>query len=211
MEWGGPDSQHTIVPSTRIGDAASAHTFAERLVAVPRMARGYNSISGAIDYAVELMRADAFEGKRKIIDVSGDGPQIGGRPIARARADAVGSGITINALVIDSPHGGYRGPGGIPLDVHYRRDVIGGFGAFVMVARDRRNFAEAILKKMIREIAGEGIPGDPGLSRLSGPFAPISSPPWARPENRTGHSDRWERSVVAGTLDSGFVSWWPLW
>lgn len=158
VEWGGPFSQHTIVPSTRIHDEGSARAFAGALVARPRMATGYNSISGAIDYAANLMRANAFEGRHKVIDVSGDGPNIGGRPVRMARDDAVLDGITINAMVLASPGGGFRGPGGIPLAMHYERDVIGGFGAFVVVARDREGFAEAILKKMVREIAG--VPAD---------------------------------------------------
>ena len=158
VEWGGPFSQHTIVPSTRIHDEGSARAFAGALVARPRMATGYNSISGAIDYAANLMRANAFDGRQKVIDVSGDGPNIGGRPVRAARDDAVLAGITVNALVVASPGGGFRGPGGVPLAMHYERDVIGGFGAFVMVARDREGFAEAILKKMVREIAA--VPAD---------------------------------------------------
>jgi hypothetical protein len=155
VEWGGPFSQHTIVASTRIHDEASARAFAGALVARPRRATGYNSISGAIDYAAKLMRANVFEGRRKVIDVSGDGPNIGGRPVRMARDEAVLAGITINALVVASPGGGFRGPGGVPLAMHYERDVIGGFGAFVMVARNREGFAEAILKKIVREIAGD--------------------------------------------------------
>ncbi|HEX9703113.1 MAG TPA: DUF1194 domain-containing protein, partial [Rhodospirillales bacterium] len=87
VEWGGPDSQHTIVDWTKITDAASAQGFAARLIAEPRRAESYNSISAAIDYSANLTRTNAYEGARKIIDVSGDGPQIGGRPLAAARAE----------------------------------------------------------------------------------------------------------------------------
>jgi hypothetical protein len=152
-EWGGPSSQHLIVDWTVIRDEASARAFAERLMAAPRRAVGYNSISGAIDFAAALIRGNAYDAPRKIIDVSGDGPQIGGRPVEAARDEAVFAGITINALVVKSPGGGYPGPGGIPLDRHYRRDVIGGVGAFAMVAGEETGFAEAVLDKLIREIA----------------------------------------------------------
>jgi hypothetical protein len=154
VEWGGASSQHTLVDWTVVRDQASARVFADALQAAPRMAVGYNSISGAIDHAARLIATDDHDAPRKIIDVSGDGPQIGGRPVEAARAEAVISGITINALVIKSPGGGYPGPGGMPLDLHYRRDVIGGSGAFVMVADDRQSFPEAIVRKLILEIAG---------------------------------------------------------
>lgn len=153
VEWGAAESQHTIVDWTIIRDAASAAAFAEALVTRPRAAFGYNSISAAIDYAARLIRTNGVDGHAKAIDVSGDGPNIGGRPVTAARDEAVLAGITINALVIKSPGGGYRGPLGEPLEEHYRRDVIGGRGAFVMVADRRARFAEAVRKKMLREIA----------------------------------------------------------
>ncbi len=161
VEWGGPFSQHTIVDWMVISDAASAQAFADKLMAAPRVAQGYNSISGAIDHAADLIRGNGIDGARLVIDISGDGPQIGGRPLPISRAEALADGITINALVIKSPGGGYPGPGGMPLDAHYDRDVIGGQGAFVMVAETRANFAEAILAKMIEEIADERPTGLP--------------------------------------------------
>jgi len=163
MEWGGPDSQHVIVDWRRISDAASAAAFAAELRQAPRAARGYNSISEAIAFSSALIAANGFEGQRKIIDVSGDGPQIGGRSLAEAHALARAQRITVNALVIKSPGGGYPGPRGEPLDEHYRNDVIGGRGAFVVVAEGRRGFAKAILRKLILEIAEERRPDISGL------------------------------------------------
>ncbi|MGH6662897.1 MAG: DUF1194 domain-containing protein [Rhodospirillales bacterium] len=155
MEWGGPHSQHTIVDWMKITDEASAKAFADRLVAEPRRAQGYNSISAAIDYSANMIRTNAYDGARKIIDVSGDGPQIGGRPLSAARAEAVVGGITINALVIAGPSGHLSGPRGEHLVDHYRNDVIGGKGAFVTTAVGRDDFAQAILKKLILEIASD--------------------------------------------------------
>ncbi len=153
VEWGAADSQHTIVDWRMIDGADSAAAFAQELRTRPRAARGWNSISGAIDYSASLIRGNDFEGERKVIDVSGDGPQRGGRPVEVARDEAVLDGITINALVLRSPGGGYRGPGGMPLADHYTISVIGGFGAFVMTADRDESFRRAILAKMIREIA----------------------------------------------------------
>jgi len=154
VEWGGPDSQHTIVDWTRIDGPEAAKIFAAKLRAAPREAYSYNSISEAIAYSRNLINTNAFEGRRKIIDISGDGPQINGRPLPLIKALALAERITINGLVIASPDGDTRpGPSGEPLDEHYRNDVIGGRGAFVMVAQGRKDFARAVLKKMILEIA----------------------------------------------------------
>lgn len=153
MEWGAPQSQEIVVDWMVIRDLPSAEAFAQKLLAQPRKAWGYNSISAAIDFSANMIRTNAYEGRSKIIDVSGDGPNIGGRAVQAARDDAALAGITINALVIRSPGGGNRGPGGVPLEDHYERDVIGGRGRFVTIAETRKNFAEAILKKMIKEIA----------------------------------------------------------
>lgn len=81
--------------------------------------------------------------------------------------------ITINALVIKSPGGTYRGPGGIPLETHYARDVIGGFGAFVETAETRAQFAEAIRRKLVLEIAATpAAPAARALAAVGGAPAP---------------------------------------
>jgi hypothetical protein len=154
VEWGGEDSIHTIVDWAVIHDAASAKAFAGRLLRAPRRAVGYNSISGAILRAAAMMRTNRYQGKRQVIDVSGDGPQIGGPPLPPARALALAQGITINGLVVAFRGGVVGGGGGEALAAHYRRDVIGGRGAFVIIADRKEYFAEAILHKMVREIAG---------------------------------------------------------
>lgn len=153
-EWGGADSQHTIVDWHVIRDAASARAFADKLLAAPRQARGYNSISGAIAHGRALIEGNEHAAPRQVIDVSGDGPQIGGPPLPPIRDGAVLAGITINALVVKRPGGGYPGPGGMPLDRHYERDVIGGRGSFVMVADEQIGFTDALLNKLVMEIAG---------------------------------------------------------
>lgn len=159
LEWGAPDSQPVIVDWRVIRDRASAEAFAAELLAAPRQAYGYNSISGAIDKARALIRSSPYRAEQKVIDVSGDGPNIGGRPVQDARDEAVLAGITINALVVVSPGGGVRGPFGMPLAEHYERDVIGGAGAFVMSADKGPRFKDALLQKLVREIAGTASAG----------------------------------------------------
>jgi len=164
IEWGGPTSQHTIVDWTVVRDAASAEAFARALVERPRAAYGYNSISAAIDYSVFLADSNAYDGLKRVIDVSGDGPNIGGRPVTAARDDAVARGFVINALVIQRPGGSVRAPGGRPLSEHYERDVIGGPAAFVMIADENTSFADAVRRKMILEIAGLAPPAAAGAT-----------------------------------------------
>lgn len=154
-EWGGAASQHTIVDWHVIRDAASAKAFADKVRRAPRQAYGYNSISGAMLYGAKLMRENGHEGARKVIDISGDGPQIGGPPLAPARAEVLAEGITINGLVINRAGGRVGGAG---LVDHYNTEVIGGPGAFVMVAEDTSIFAAAVRAKLIREIAANPPP-----------------------------------------------------
>ncbi len=96
--------------------------------------------------------SNAHEGLRRAIDVSGDGPNIRGGPVAFARDRALAQGVTVNALVVDVR-------GGMPLDEYFRRAVIGGIGAFTVVAEERATFAEAVRRKMVLEIAGR-VPGE---------------------------------------------------
>lgn len=153
IEWGGPMSQHVIVDWQAIFDAASAHDFGDKLRARSRAARGFNSISAAIDFSVAQMDRAPYRPLKRVIDVSGDGPHIGGRPVEEARDEAVAMGIVINALAILRPGGAVSGPGGRSLPDHYRDSVIGGPGAFVEIADENRSFADAVRRKLRVEIA----------------------------------------------------------
>ena len=154
VEWGAPESVETIVDWTVVRDAASAKAFADRLIAAPRQAFGYNSISAAIAYSTKQLLSNAYDGRQKIIDISGDGPQINGPPLAVVRAAALKAGITINGLAIKTRTGtSFRSAFAVPLEDHYRQDVIGGPGAFVMSADEETPFEEVILSKLVREIA----------------------------------------------------------
>jgi hypothetical protein len=111
---------------------------------------GGTSISGAIDYSRLLLAQSPFNGTRRIIDISGDGANNSGRPVSQARDEAVRDGISINGLPILSLEP--------ELDHYYYDYVIGGPGAFMIPAANYDNFADAILKKLISEIAA----ADPG-------------------------------------------------
>lgn len=155
VEWSGAEFQRTVVPWTPVSDGESGALLAERILQPPRSFWGWTSISGAIDHSVRLF-GQGFAGRRKVIDVSGDGINNSGRPAFAARDEAVARGIVINGLVImnDNPNPGPRGFVQPPLDEFYREQVIGGPGAFVIAIDDFESFAYAIVNKLIKEIAG---------------------------------------------------------
>jgi Protein of unknown function (DUF1194) len=157
FEWGSATSQVVIVDWGVISDKASAESFAEQLRIRPRGATGYNSISTAIDFAVERTETNAIKGLRKVIDVSADSGNYGGRPIREARDAALALGYTINALTILRP-GGRPGrmDGANTLEDYFSRNVIGGPGAFVEIADERQPFKIAARRKLFQEIAGVG-------------------------------------------------------
>jgi hypothetical protein len=157
LEWSGVTSQKVVIDWTIVSDAASARKIGDQLIELPRAFADRTSISAGIEFAMSQLERAPFRGVRRTIDVSGDGTNNSGRDVALARDEALAKGVTINGLVIlsDSPlpwnpeH--TNPPGG--LDGYYRNNVIGGAGAFVMVAENHNSFGQAIVKKMIAEIA----------------------------------------------------------
>jgi hypothetical protein len=146
LQWTGPTMQVEVVGWTMVGDEESAASLAAAIERVPRqLFGGGTSISGAIDRAVTLLGKSPFRGARRVVDISGDGSNNRGRPVNLARDEAVAAGIGINGLPILALEPG--------LDRYYYDNVIGGPGAFIVVARDFESFGEAILKKLITEIA----------------------------------------------------------
>ena len=161
LEWASGDYQHVVVDWSLIEDAASAQAFAARLAASPRRCARWTSISAAIDAAVPLFDGNGYAGERRVIDVSGDGPNNRGRPVRDARDGAVAQGIVINGLPIlnDRPQPfDLPTPMAMALDRYYADHVIGGPGSFVLPAKDFTDFRNAILSKLIREIAADGAP-----------------------------------------------------
>jgi hypothetical protein len=146
VQWTGPTLQVQVVGWTRIGEGETAAFFAAAIEGAPRqLFGGGTSISGAIDYGSTLFPKSPFRASRRVIDVSGDGSNNRGRPANLARDDAVAAGIGINGLPILALEP--------DLDRYYYDNVIGGPGAFVVAAQSYETFADAILKKLITEIA----------------------------------------------------------
>jgi hypothetical protein len=158
MEWSNAHLQRQVVKWTRISDGESAALFAEAILAAPRAFAGWTSISGAIDYAMVLFERSPFESERLVIDISGDGSNNSGRPVAESRDDALRLGITINGLPIVNERPSPWLPAEPNLDEYYLKNVIGGPGSFLIVADDFTSFQTAILNKLIREIAAAPAP-----------------------------------------------------
>ncbi|HYF07339.1 MAG TPA: DUF1194 domain-containing protein [Acetobacteraceae bacterium] len=152
--WSDWHIQETLVPWTRIAGAAEAERFAAAVDAAPRRTHLYTSISGAMDYACRQF-GQGFEGTRRVVDISGDGVNNSGRPVAEARADALEQGVVLNGLaVLDRSPPALALSGGLPpLDEYFRDQVIGGPGAFLMVAEGYEAFETAVRRKIIREVA----------------------------------------------------------
>ena len=147
IEFAGDGCTQLTVGWTRISDQQSAETFGRRILASDRnFCFGGNTISEALAFAATSIETNEFEGTRRVIDLSGDGPNTIGEPVEDIRDAIVRQRIIINALAIDRPS--------MPeLPEYFKQSVTGGPGSFVIKADNRKNFAEAILKKLIREIA----------------------------------------------------------
>ncbi|WP_149540138.1 DUF1194 domain-containing protein [Siccirubricoccus phaeus] len=152
VEWGAPGGAETVVDWMRVADAASARALAEAVLAAPRSQQSYNAIGDALDHCARLLQAAPFPAAERVIDLSGDGPDMRSHRRAPAARDAaVAAGIQINALAVSANSQVTRY--GEPLEESYRREVIGGPGAFVVTAADRRDIARALRAKLVREIA----------------------------------------------------------
>ena len=152
VEWGSPGGAATVVDFMRVADASSARALAEAVMAAPRSPQSWNAIGDALDHCARLLLAAPFRAAERVIDLSGDGPNLRSlRPVAAARDDAVAAGIQVNALAVAAA--GQVTRFGEPLAETYRREVIGGPGAFVVSAEDRRDIARALRAKLVREIA----------------------------------------------------------
>jgi hypothetical protein len=157
IEWGSPGGAELVTGWQRVADAASAAAAATAIRDAPRSPQSFNAIGDALMLAGEVFADAPFPAAERTVDVSGDGPDMRSRVPAPAARDAlVATGVVINGLAIEAASN-WRGG---RLAALYERDVIGGPGAFVMVAEDRRDFARAMRAKLIREIAAA--PGGTG-------------------------------------------------
>jgi hypothetical protein len=154
FEWAGPDDQQIIMPWRVIDGPESADAVANEIAKAPYRRASRTSIGGALRFAKPLFDASGYNGIRRVVDVSGDGPNNSGPLVVLQRDEVVAAGITINGLPIMMKRPNRFTMDVANLDIYYEDCVIGGPGAFVIAVKERAQFKEAIRTKLILEIAG---------------------------------------------------------
>ena len=154
FEWAASSDQKIIIPWRVIDGPESADAVAAEIMKTPIRRASRTSISGAIYFAMPLFDDSPYKGLRRVIDISGDGPNNNGGPITIARDEALSKGIIINGLPIMVKEPSYSTMDIDNLDYYYEDCVIGGAGSFVIPIKDREKFKEAIRTKLLLEVAG---------------------------------------------------------
>ncbi len=176
VEWAGEGEEKIVVDWAVIGEAADARKFAAALIEAPRSFFGRTAIGSAIDFSMGAIGEGGFVADRDVVDVSGDGTSNQGRSVTEARDAAVSAGASINGLAIFNRRAAAQGgflalhtnpPGG--LANYYRENVIGGPGAFVVPIDDFDNFEEAMIRKLVAEVAGAAPRGVDGRALARSP------------------------------------------
>jgi hypothetical protein len=161
FEWSASNHQKVVVPWRMIDGPETADAVAAEIMKTPVSRGTRTSISGAINFAMPLFENVPFQSLRRVIDISGDGPNNDGAPVTGARDAAVEKGITINGLPIMMKDEAYS-----PMDIdhldHYYEDcVVGGPGSFVVTINNRESFKDVIKTKLTLEVADK-----PGPKRI---------------------------------------------
>ena len=153
VEWAGWNSQSIVMDWTIIASEADAVAASQRLLNLPSSAMRRTSISGAIVTAQRMIETNDIVSLRRVIDISGDGPNNAGERVLVARQRAVSSGIVINGLPL-MPREGRGSTFSIPdLDRYYANCVIGGPASFVIPVLRWEEFGEAVRRKLVLELA----------------------------------------------------------
>ncbi|MEL6766156.1 MAG: DUF1194 domain-containing protein [Pseudomonadota bacterium] len=179
VEWAGPSSQHVVIDWTLVRTQADLEAFAASLTTAFADALPRTAISSIIDHSIPRFQDNGFVGERLVIDISGDGPNNGGRPVLAARADAAERGITINGLPLMTQEGQWPQFNLDDLDEYYRQCVIVGPTAFVIPVLRWEDFPDAVRRKLILELSGTR-PADLTVTRAQGYDCLIGEKVWDR-------------------------------
>jgi len=154
FEWSDSYTQNLLLDWTLVSDQAGAEAVSQRLLAEPIVTARRTSISGAIQYAIPRFAENPYAALRRVLDISGDGPNNDGGPVDLARDAALAGGVAINGLpIMNGRQNSWGFPALADLDQYYEGCVIGGPGAFVVVAEGFDSFDTAVRRKLILEIA----------------------------------------------------------
>ena len=154
VEWAGEFRHNVVQDWVLIESRADLNAFATTLEGRKTATQSRTSISSALRHGVFLLDTNGFDGLRRVIDISGDGPNNQGGLVTRARDEVLAQGIVINGLPLMTHDAGtamWRIP---DLDIYYAECVVGGPGAFVLPVHDWPDFAAAVTRKLVLEIAG---------------------------------------------------------
>jgi hypothetical protein len=155
LEWADADFQRVVAPWTLIETETDALAFAATLAEANFISGRRTAIGAALSNSVELIQSNNFQGVRRIIDLSGDGPQNAGPSLQDARLAAEAAEITINGISMQSERQHpFRPPVNIDVGRYFENHVIVGPRSFVLPSRTHEDFVEALRRKLIIEIAG---------------------------------------------------------
>ena len=152
-EWAGTQYQVVVIDWSLIDSAAAVRRFADRLAEAPRLSQSWTAIGAALTHAAERFETSGFTSKRRVIDISGDGRTNDGPPAELIRDRLVAQGVVINGLPVMMNRTNFGRPPDLMLDRYYEENVIGGPGAFMIVADNFDNFGRAVRAKLVREIS----------------------------------------------------------
>lgn len=180
IEWAGVSSRHVVADWQIIEDRASAGAFVARIRDAPIRRARRTSITTAIEFSMERLRAAELRPIRRVIDISGDGPNNEGGLVTVARDRALEAGVTINGLPIILKRG-FSSPYDVSnLDDYYQNCVIGGPGAFLVTITERPQFEDAIRTKILREVAQSTLSDVSPVQAQTGADCLIGEQQWRR-------------------------------
>jgi len=166
MEWGGVDEHFLIADWMVIEDKESAQEFAAIIAEAPLRRVQRTSIASALAMSVTMVETNKYQGLRKVIDISGDGPNNQGGSVTAVRDQIMASGVTINGLPLMMKSETSVWQAMLNLDHYYEDCVIGGPGSFAIPVRSKEGFEDAIRMKLVMEIAGLTFP-DPLVKKAT--------------------------------------------
>lgn len=159
FEWSDSYLQNWVLDWTVIQDQKSADAVSKALLEAPIRTARRTSIAGALLYGMTRFGTSNFEGQRRVMDISGDGPNNDGGPVDLARDKVLAAGISVNGLaIINDKQNTWGFPTLQDLDRYYEGCVTGGPGSFVVVAEGFKSFGEAVRRKLILEVAARPVP-----------------------------------------------------
>jgi hypothetical protein len=152
LDWSSPQDDRVVLDWTVVSDAAGANVLAARIRKLPRTPGQRTSISGALERATLMLNESdsMIAAERKVIDVSGDGPNNDGISLQHIHDTTADNGVVVNGLpIMDETAPGYYPD----LDQYYAACVVAGKGAFLTVVRRYKDFGLAMRHKLVLEIS----------------------------------------------------------